>query len=344
MHTPQIIKMRKSRRGLKIIFVLLALIFAGLWSLRIYNANRFHVEKETRFLMDTYVTIYALGPKQITSKAINSVFNRMQEIDVKFNHLNPKSPVYDFNQKNKSLSDPEIIDLVKIALEISKESGGAFDITVAPLVELWGFYSKEYYLPSRQQIKDCLLNVGYQHLSLEGGKLNKDNAGVMIDLGGIAKGYALSEAVKVLKSQGVNSALIDAGGDVFALGKKGKKQWKVGIKDPRGEGVLGYVEVDDLAVVGSGDYERFFIKDGKRYHHIFNPKTGYSTEGVISVTIIYADPVLAQTLAKIPFVIGAKRGLEMLNKIPGLEVIIITSSGEKLYSSGLKHILNAIAD
>jgi len=331
-------------KKLKPVFIIIIAVFAGFWAVRSYNGYRFHVEKEMRFMMDTYVTVYAVGPKQVSSKAINSALNRMQEIDIKFSHLNPKSPVYAFNRKNEPLSDPEIIGLIKIALEISKAAEGAFDITVAPLAELWGFYSKEYYLPEEQQIRNCLANVGYQHLSLEGGKLNKDNPGVMIDLGGIAKGYALTEAVKVLKSQGVASALIDAGGDVFALGKKGKKPWKVGVKDPRGEGILGYVEVDDLAVVGSGDYERFFIKDGKRYHHIFNPKTGYPTEGVVSVTIIYPDPVLAQTLTKIPFVIGAERGLEALNKISGLEAIIITSSGEKLYSSGLKHILNAISD
>jgi thiamine biosynthesis lipoprotein len=100
------------------------------------------------------------------------------------------------------------------------------------------------------------------------------------------------------------------------------------------------VDVEDLAVVGSGDYERFFIKEGKRYHHIFDPKTGYPTEkGVVSVTLMYSNPIIAQIWTKIPFVLGAKKGLEMLAKIPNLEAIIITSTGEKLYSSGLKHTL-----
>lgn len=331
-------------KKLKIVFIIIAVVFAGLWGIKICNGYRHHVEKETRFMMDTYVTIYAIGPKEFTSKAIALALDRMQEIDVKFNLLNPKSPVYEFNNQGTPLSDSEIVDLLRTALQVSKESNGAFDITVAPLSELWGFYSKSYYIPKEQEIKDRLSNVGYQHLSLNNGKLNKDSEGVKIDFGGIAKGYVLSEAIKVLKGQGITSALIDAGGDVYALGKKGKKFWKVGIRNPRGEGILGYVEVEDLAVMGSGDYERFFIRDGKRYHHIFNPKTGYPTEGVASVTLIYFDPVLAQAWAKIPFIMGPAKGLEVLGKIPGMEVIIVTTSGKILYSSRLKHMLNIIPE
>lgn len=324
------------------IVIIIMVVFAGLWAIRSYNGRRFHVEKETRFMMDTYVTIYAIGPKAITSKAIGLALSRIQDIDTKFNSLNPKSPVYAFNHTGEPISDNEIISLVQTALVISEESGGAFDISIAPLAELWGFYSKEYYLPRQEEIKDCLANVGYHHLSLDKGKLTKDNMAVRIDLGGVAKGYAINEAIKVLKSNGVTSALIDAGGDVYGLGKRGSRLWKVGIKDPRGEGTLGYVEVEDLAVMGSGDYERFFIKDGKRYHHIFNPKTGYPTEGVQSVILIYNDPVLAQAWTKIPFIMGPEKGLERLERIPDMDVIIITESGKTLYSSGLKHSLNLI--
>lgn len=293
-------------------------------------------------MMDTYVSIYAVGPKKIASKAVSAAFERMQQIDVKFNHLNPQSPIYAFNHQGTPISDEEILRLIRIALRASEESAGAFDITVAPLLELWGFYGKNYYVPKDEEIKDCLNKTGYQHLILDNGKLDKDNPGIKIDLGGIAKGYALIEAVNVLKAHGITSALIDAGGDVYALGRKGRKLWKVGIKDPRLEGILGYVEVEDLAVLGSGDYERFFIKDGRRYHHIFNPKTGYPTQGTSAVTLIYADPVLGQIWTKIPFIIGPKKGLEMLEKIPGMEAIIVTESGEILYSSGLKHTLNVV--
>lgn len=292
--------------------------------------------------MDTYVTISALGPARITSAAIDSALERMHEIDTKFNPLNPGSPLYAFNRANTPISDPEIVSLIAIALKASKESEGAFDITVMPLLELWGFTNKSYRIPSEEEIKDCLKKIGYQHLLLKRGKLVKDNDGTEIDLGGIAKGYALIESVKVLKEKGVTQALIDAGGDIYALGKKAKGLWRVGIKNPREEGILGYVEVEDLAVMGSGDYERFFIKNGKRYHHIFNPKTGYPTEGVTGVTLIYPDPIRAQIWAKIPFLMGPKKGLEWLEKIPGVEAIVVTSSGALLYSSGLKHVLISI--
>ncbi len=331
-------------KKLKVLLILIVVVCMGLWGIRVYNGYRFHVEKETRFMMDTYVTIYAVGPREITSKAIDSALDRMQEIAIKFNSLDPRSPIYAFNHQDARISDPEIIELTRLGLQISEKSNGAFDMTVASLLELWGFYDKSFHVPQEQEIKDCLTKVGYRHLLLNDGILKKSTKGVMIDLGGIAKGYALSQAREVLRNAKVTSALIDAGGDVLALGKKGRGLWKVGIKDPREDGILGYVEVEDLAVIGSGDYERFFIKDGRRYHHIFNSKTGYPTDGVASVTLIYPDPILAQPWAKVPFIMGPKKGLEALEKIPGLEAIIVTTSGEKILSLGLKHKLNVISE
>ncbi len=348
-------------KKLKFTFIFIAVIFAVLYGIRIYNAHRFHLEKETRFMMDTYVTIYAVGPKEITVKAIDSALDRMQQIDTKFNSLNPQSQIYAFNHKGIAISDAEIIKLIRLALQISEESEGAFDITVAPLIELWGFYRKSPRLPQEQEIKDTLRKVGYQHLSLNNGKLEKDSEGVAIDLGGIAKGYAIGEATKVLKAQGITQSVIDAGGDIYALGRRGRKLWKIGIRNPRSkeespgdavlghievgeDGLLGYVEVEDLAVIGSGDYERFFIENGKRYHHIFDPRSGYPTEGVSGVTIIYPDPMMTQALTKIPFIMGPKKGLEFLEKIPGMEVIIVTATGEMLYSPGLKHALNVVSE
>ncbi|MDO8489111.1 MAG: FAD:protein FMN transferase, partial [Candidatus Omnitrophota bacterium] len=257
---------------------------------------------------------------------------RLQEIDVKFNPINPQSPVYAFNKFNKAITDPEIISLVKRSLEISKESGGAFDITVSPLTELWGFYAKSFRVPKDNEIKECLRNVGYWHLLFKNGELYKDNPVVKIDFGGIGKGYGLAEAARALKDNGVTSALIDLGGDVYALGKKNTKLWRIGIKSPRAEGILGYIEAKDQAVASSGDYERFFIEKSKRYHHIFNPATGYPTEGVIGVTVTHPDPVLAQAWAKIPFVLGAQKGIQELNKIKDMQAVIITDSDQIVYS------------
>jgi thiamine biosynthesis lipoprotein len=166
---------------------------------------------------------------------------------------------------------------------------------------------------------------------------------VRIDLGGIAKGYGVSQAATVLKKAGVTSALIEAGGDVYALGKKGSRLWNIGIKNPRGEDLLGYVEVEDLAVLGSGDYERFFVQDGRRYHHIFNPKTGYPAEGLCGVTIIHPDPMLADAWNTALFVLGPEKGLKMVEEMPDTEAIMVKTSGEVLYSSGFEGRLKSIS-
>jgi thiamine biosynthesis lipoprotein len=314
---------------------ILVVILGALLAFRYYNLYRYHLEKQTRFMMDTYVTIYAVGPRKITAGAIDLALDRMQEVDAKFNSRNPKSPIYAFNHEGRPISDPEIVSVATMALRIARESDGAFDITIAPLLELWGFYGDTPHLPQDQEIKACLQRVGYHYLSLTNQTLQKTKDDVEIDLGGIAKGYAVGQAVKVLKEQGVTSAVIDAGGDVYALGKRGDKPWKVGIKDPRGEDLLGYLEVEDLAVMGSGDYERFFEKDGKRYHHIFSPKTGYPAEGLRGSTLVYADPTAADAWNTAIFVLGPEKGLERVERTPGMEVIMVTTSGKIIYSSGL---------
>lgn len=301
------------------------------------------IQKQTRFLMDTYCTIQAVGPKKVVNRAISLALDRMEEIDKKFNVLDPNSPLYEFNNKNMPVTDQEILDVFKIAQQISKESIGAFDITIYPLITLWGFYGDSPALPEKQKISEYLKKIGYKKLSIKNGKLTKLTGDVKIDLGGIAKGYAVSEAVKVLKGEGIKSALVDAGGDIYALGKLKGNPWKVGIRDPRGEGVIGVVEVSDLAVVTSGDYERFFEEDGVKYHHILNPKTGYPARGLASVTLISPDPVFADAWSTALFVMGKEKGLELVEKTPNAETLMVTTDGETLYSSGLKENLEIIS-
>jgi thiamine biosynthesis lipoprotein len=187
-----------------------------------------------------------------------------------------------------------------------------------------------------------LSRVGYQHLAIKKGTLQKDKADVQIDLGAIAKGYGVLQAAAVLKKKGVSSALINAGGDVYAMGKKGRDMWKVGLRSPRGDDILGYLEVEDLAVMGSGDYERFFIEDGKRYHHIFDPKTGYPAEGLSATTLVHPDPMVADAWNTAIFVLGPDNGLKWVEKISGMEAVMVTTAGDIIYSSGLKNALHVI--
>lgn len=315
---------------------LAVLIIAGLLGIKAYNLHRFHLEKETRFMMDTVVTIYAVGPKDKTSRAMDLAFDRMAEVNAKFSAFNPEGPVYAFNHQGTAISDPEILAVVRHALDVSRKTGGAFDITVSPLIELWGFYSGHTRLPDEAEIRACLDRVGYTYLHVKDGRLEKSRPDVRIDLGAIAKGYNIGQAVEVLKENGVTSALVDAGGDVYALGKKGRQSWHVGIKGPRETRILGYVDAENLAVVGSGDYERYFTLNEKRYHHIFDPRTGYPADGVSSITLIAPDPMAADAWATALFVLGPEKGLAAAEGMPGLEVLMVTTGGDKILSSGLR--------
>ncbi len=291
--------------------------------------------RESCCLMDTDVTVAVAGPRVPAAAAARAALARMGEIAVKFNALDPESPLYAFNHRGEPLADPEILGLVAQGLEISRASGGAFDMTVVPLLRLWGFYSTPH-VPADREIAAALACVGYRHLGWKDGQLTKDAAGVQIGLGGIAKGYALAEAARVLRENGTAGAIIDAGGDIYALGRHGARCWHVGIRNPAGPGVVGSVRVADTAVMGSGDYERFFIRDGRRYHHILDPHTGSPTDGVAAVTVMGPDPVAAQAWAKVPFVLGHEQGLALMEKVPGMRAVVILSGGDKVASRGMR--------
>jgi thiamine biosynthesis lipoprotein len=189
-------------------------------------------------------------------------------------------------------------------------------------VRLWGFYGDHQAVPSQRQIDSCLEFVGYGKLRIEDGRVTRLDPRVRVDLGGIAKGYALGEAVKVLKQAGITSAIVDLGGDVYALGRKGIRQWKVGIRDPRGEGVVDVVAAENIAVVTSGDYERFFLgPDSVRYCHIIDPKTGSPARGAASATVLLGDPVAAQGWSKVLFIRG-KDALPLVEAAGGLGLLI----------------------
>ena len=206
-------KKKRPLKKWKLAFLSVAALILVLSGIRLYNLYRFHLAEQTRFMMDTYVTIYAVGPEKVTAPAIDSALDRMQEIDNKFNSQNPQSPIYAFNHQGIPISDPEIVAMVRLALQIARDTGGAFDITIAPLIELWGFYGDAPHVPEPEAIKDCLNRVGYQHLAIKNGTLQKNKTEVRIDLGGIAKGYALDAALTEIRKVRGSRALVSASGD-----------------------------------------------------------------------------------------------------------------------------------
>jgi FAD:protein FMN transferase len=293
------------------------------------------VRKQTRLMMDTYVTISAVAPGPQAGAGIDSAFVRLEQISHKFNHLDSASPLYAFNERDVPITDPEIIHVLAAAQRISVLSGGAFDVTVEPLVRLWGFYDSCPALPVQRQIDSCLKLVGYQNIVIGEGRVTKKNPGTRIDLGGIAKGFGLAEAARALRQAGVDSALIDLGGDVYAIGRKGDQPWKVGIRNPRGDGVVGVVALHNLAAVTSGDYERYFWgPDSVRYCHILDPHTGWPARGFSSTTVLMRDPLLAQGFSKVLFILGPD-ALKLADSTDHFEAVLITDSMKAITSAGL---------
>jgi thiamine biosynthesis lipoprotein len=318
---------------------LLVALAAGLLLLSC-RQGRPELRKQTRLMMDTYVTISAFAPGPKAEAALDSAFVRLEQISHKFNHLDSTSPIYAFNERNVPITDTEIIPVLKAAQRISVLSGGAFDITVEPLVRLWGFYDSCPALPQQRQIDSCLKFVGYQNLVIDSGRVTKKNPQTRIDLGGIAKGFGLVEAARVLREAGVDSALIDLGGDVYAIGMKGNEKWKVGIRNPRGDGVVGVVSIHNLAAVTSGDYERFFWgPDSVRYCHILNPHTGWPARGFCSTTVLMRDPLLAQGFSKVLFILGPA-ALSLADSTEHFEALLLTDSMKVITSQGLAGALD----
>lgn len=215
-------------------------------------------------------------------------------------------------------------------------SGGAFDITFASIGRYYDYRNK--LTPSEQQREDLLPAINYRliHLDTQRNTLWFEHPKLYIDLGGIAKGYAVDKAIAIVQSFGVKHASITAGGDSRVIGDKFGRPWLIGIKNPRADAVAITLPLEDVAVSTSGDYERYFIDDkGERVHHIINPRTGKSTSGVNSVTIIGPQGFDTDPLSTTVFVLGEEKGLALINSLPGFDAVIINSSGKVSYSQGL---------
>jgi thiamine biosynthesis lipoprotein len=299
--------------------------------------------KSTDFALGTIIEQQVYGAN--AQKASDEVWAQIKERDALWT-IN--SPGGDINKLNNNAGlgyvelNPETISILREARRISDLSGGAaFDITVAPLVKAWGIGTDNPRVPSADAVQELVSLVNYRDVLIDekNGLASLLKKGQMVDLGGIAKGYIGDRAIDIYKSNGITSAFINLGGNVAALGSKPDgSPWTVGIQNPRGENsdIVGVVEVVDKAVVTSGDYQRYFIKDGQRYCHIFDPGTGYPMDsGLMSVTIIASSSTDADGLAKV-IVLGLDRGMEMVKNYGRAEAIFITNDKKIYVTPGLK--------
>jgi thiamine biosynthesis lipoprotein len=232
--------------------------------------------------------------------------------------------------------DAELAALVERALNLSVLSGGAFDITYESVGYLYDFHAHKH--PSEAQIDRLLPEIDYRHVHVdrERSAISFDVPGVRINLGGIAKGYAVEHAAEMLRRAGVEHAVLNAGGDTRVVGDRLGKPWIIGIRHPRlADEVVTRLPIVDEAISTSGDYERFFEEDGRRYHHIMNPATGEPAQGVVSATVIGPDATMTDGLSTTIFVLGPEKGLALIETLPDYEAVIVDSSGRLSYSSGL---------
>lgn len=294
---------------------------------------------------------YLLGADIILSvegkndqKACADTVQRISEIQNRMTIHNPGSEIMNINKyagEKKVFISGDTFFVLEQALIFAELTGGSFDPTIGPLVKLWGIGTGNYRIPGEDEIREHKLLVDYHNLMLscdgDGYTAYLPRKGQVVDLGAIAKGYAGDEARRILINHGIERGIINLGGNVVALGrKKDGSLWRVGIQNPmapRGT-YLGIVQVEDKAVVTSGGYERNFIKDGQRYHHIIDPGTGHPADsGLISVTIIAGQGVEADALSTGAYVLGLIRGIELIESLPGVEAIFITEN-KKIYTTG----------
>lgn len=229
----------------------------------------------------------------------------------------------------------EITDLVRLSMDYSRRSEGAFDITIGPLVKAWNFLAERPTIPDSAVIASLLNNVGVQHINVAGNRIHLAKRGMALDLGGIAKGYAVDRAAIILREQGATRFIVDIGGNlgVFWDGTRHLDSTvaEIMVRHPRHDGAyIGSFRMGSGGVATSGDYQRCFMIDGVRYHHILVPTTGFPARGVVSVTVVANDATTADAYSTLVFVLGKERGFEMLQHTPGIDGLIIYEEHNKL--------------
>jgi len=299
-------------------------------------------QKET-YLMGTVIQFKVYGKN--AEKATDEAIKRVSEIEKKMSVNIETSEVSKLNAKagvSGEKLNADTYSVIEKSIFYSKLSGGALDATIEPIVKLWGIGTDKERVPLKTEINEKLKDVNYKDIILDKKnstvKLRRTNQA--IDLGAIAKGYTADEVKKVLLNNKISSAIINLGGNVYALGNKTDgTSWNIGIQNPlstRGE-YLGTINVTDKSIVTSGNYERFFIKDGIRYHHIFDPKNGYpANKGLISTTIVSDKSIDGDALSTSTYILGLDKGLKLVESIKGVEAIFITNDKKIYVTPGLK--------
>ena len=282
--------------------------------------------------MDTYMSLTAYGSN--SEEAVSKAVQEINRLDAMFSVGNEDSDVTKINENGSGEVSEETAFIMNRAMQVSEKTNGAFDITIYPLMELWGFTTKNYRVPESSEIAEALKGVSYTNVEVNGQQVTLSD-GASIDLGGIAKGYTSSRVIQIMKDCGIEHAIINLGGNVQVLGTKTDgSDWRVAIQNPASENsYLGILSTADKAVITSGGYERYFEQDGQVYHHIIDPQTGYPSDSdLTSVTIVCSDGTIADALSTALFVMGLD-GAKELYRSGAIDFDMILFDGSRVYVS-----------
>jgi thiamine biosynthesis lipoprotein len=303
----------------------------------------------TEFLLGTTCTlsIYERPPEGIFDR----VFQRIGQIEARMSAQKETSELSAVNRAAGQAPvrvSPDTFQVIARGLEFARLSRGVFDISIGPLVNLWGIGTEQAHIPPEAEIEEARRLVGYRDVVLNEREQTVflKRAGMRLDLGGIAKGYAADESARILREAGVRHALIALGGNIYALDHKPDGAlWKVGIQNPEDQrgAYMGILEVAGKTVVTSGTYERFFEEGGVRYHHILDPRTGHPVRNSLSsVTILSEDSTAADALSTSVFALGVEDGLALVESLPGVEAVLITGDHRVIATAGIRGSLRIV--
>jgi thiamine biosynthesis lipoprotein len=333
--------MKKRHSRIAFVIVLVCLVVAFYFS--VVAGGRVKVDSGYRVVMGTFARVVAVAANSDKAhSSIQAAFAEIEKVDELMSDYKSDSEVSKVNRdafKHAVEVSESTYHVLQRSVEFSKLTGGAFDITVGPLVDLYRSAENEGAAPSKGQIAQAKMKVGFEKLQLDGENRTVKFAveGMRLDLGGIAKGYAIDRAVEAMRKCGASGGMVDIGGDIRCFGTppKGRDHWLIGVQDPNvadddidiGQ-LLSTLKLTNAAVATSGDYRRFVLIDGKKYSHIIDTNKGSSASELASVTIISKDAISADALATAVSVIGPERGLALIEKTPETEAILISSQPE----------------
>lgn len=336
------LRLKKRRIGIVGLIICILLVGCGAGGQTSEKGKSVDAGKEYSkdvFAMDTYMSLTAYGPHG--EEAVTAAAEEINRLDALWSVSSENGEVYQINHKGEGQLSEDSTKLFTKAQDLYESTEGAFDVTVNPLMDLWGFTSGKYQVPSKEELSNTLTQVDQRKLALSKDGYLTLGEKQQIDLGGIAKGYTSGRIMEIYKEYGVTSGMVSLGGNVQVLGKKTNgSDWNIGIRDPESkEGdILGVLSISDQAVITSGGYERYFEEDGKNYHHIIDPKTGYPADsGLTSVSIVSEDGTLADGLSTALFVMGKEKAVSYWRQHKeAFDVILVEKDGSIYVTEGLE--------